>query len=93
MGSDVTVTAASALLEQIQTQVFLDLFVRLSSCLSAQYSGDPMDKQWLYENHLVPSVGTKGYILLYDQVFDLFHSTEYLCAPELNCLFLHDFYS
>lgn len=46
-------------------------------CVRAQYSGDPMDKQWLYENHLVPSVGTKGYILLYDQVVELFHCPEY----------------
>eukprot|EP00057_Strongylocentrotus_purpuratus_P032920 XP_789382.1 PREDICTED: deoxynucleotidyltransferase terminal-interacting protein 1 [Strongylocentrotus purpuratus] len=42
-----------------------------------KYAGDQDDKQWLYDNHLMPATGGKAYILLLEDVLDLAETEEY----------------
>lgn len=44
---------------------------------SLQYSGDQDDKQWLFDNHHMPAIGGKAYILLYNDIENLANTDEY----------------
>ncbi|XP_077996471.1 uncharacterized protein LOC144449770 [Glandiceps talaboti] len=50
-----------------------------------KYCGDQEDKQWLYENGLMPATGGKAFILIVDDILDLAETDEYKNNPEI-CL-------
>ncbi|XP_070572423.1 deoxynucleotidyltransferase terminal-interacting protein 1-like isoform X2 [Ptychodera flava] len=50
-----------------------------------KYAGDQEDKQWLYENGLMPATGGKAFILIVEDMYDLSETDEYKNNPEL-CL-------
>ncbi|KAJ8043828.1 Deoxynucleotidyltransferase terminal-interacting protein 1 [Holothuria leucospilota] len=61
-----------------------------------KYSGDQDDKQWLFDNHLMPATGGKAYILLLDDVIELSETEEYrqsgnLQIDDLKAFSLPDF--
>uniref|UniRef100_T1J2H2 Uncharacterized protein n=1 Tax=Strigamia maritima TaxID=126957 RepID=T1J2H2_STRMM len=48
-----------------------------------KYCGDADDKQWLYENNLMPATGGKAYILILNDIQELAESEEYRNAPGI----------
>ncbi|PIK40968.1 putative deoxynucleotidyltransferase terminal-interacting protein 1 [Apostichopus japonicus] len=49
-----------------------------------KYSGDQDDKQWLFDNHLMPATGGKAYMLLLADVLDLAETDEYKGSGNLR---------
>lgn len=48
-----------------------------------KYSGDQDDKQWLYEQNLMPATGGKAYMLLVEDIKELAETEEYQNNPFL----------
>ncbi|GAB1597785.1 uncharacterized protein LOC115209131 isoform X1 [Argonauta hians] len=48
-----------------------------------KYSGDQDDKQWLFDNHHMPAIGGKAYVLLYNDIESLTNTDEYRQNPNL----------
>ncbi|XP_052827854.1 uncharacterized protein LOC106868443 isoform X3 [Octopus bimaculoides] len=48
-----------------------------------KYSGDQDDKQWLFDNHHMPAIGGKAYILLYNDIENLANTDEYRENPNV----------
>lgn len=52
-----------------------------------QYCGDAEDKQWLYDNNMMPATGGKAYMLILEDIKELIESEEY--RYELRCCIWH----
>ncbi|CAH1800578.1 unnamed protein product, partial [Owenia fusiformis] len=48
-----------------------------------KYTGDQDDKQWLYENQRMPATGGKSYMLIMEDIKDLFGTDEYKNSTAL----------
>ncbi|XP_033118826.1 deoxynucleotidyltransferase terminal-interacting protein 1-like [Anneissia japonica] len=51
-----------------------------------KYSGDQDDKQWLYDNRLMPATGGKAYLLIKEDILELSETSDY----RNNTLLLHE---